>query len=122
MNTLKPLMEWAIALRRRLTHDIFFSTRIKIAVCLVLFVAVIIVGFVVLVEYVKLILMTGIVEALTLAISEGINDPSIIITMNGETATAVSRVRPRPVQSPRSRWPPPRRTSHDRARPRQHRA
>lgn len=87
MNILKQLVGWVTALKYRFTHDIYFSTRLKIAVWLVFFVGVILVGFVLLVEYTKKVLMFGFAESLTLALQNGINDPAIIIESTIQTDT-----------------------------------
>lgn len=78
MTILKRSAGWVTALRHKFAHDIFFSTRIKIIVCLTMFVAVTAAGFIFLLWHIKRVFMTGVIESLLLAVSTGVNDPSII--------------------------------------------
>jgi signal transduction histidine kinase len=57
--------------------------------CLIVFVAIIAAGFILLLWHIKRVLMTGVIESLLLAVSTGVNDPSIIeeSSRGAETAT-----------------------------------
>ena len=73
-------MAWDIAFRHKYRHDIFFSTRVKIILCLTFFVLLILISIVVLLEQVKKTLIGGMVESLTMAVTTGVSDPGIIQT------------------------------------------
>lgn len=88
MNISKQLAAWGTGLRHKFRHDIFFSTRVKIIACLSLFVASIAASFIILIEYVKNIMMIGIVESLILAVSNKAADPAILAASSRATENA----------------------------------
>lgn len=88
MNILKQLTEWDTALRRKFDSDIFFSTRVKIALSLVAFLIAIVTAFIVVLTQVKKIVMSGMLESLTTALTTGVSDISIIEKANSDVQFA----------------------------------
>lgn len=78
MTILKQLAGWGTGLKRRLSHDLFLATRVKIALCLSAFVILIVASFILLIEHVKQILMIGVVESLLVSVSTGTPNPLLL--------------------------------------------
>ncbi len=89
MNILKQLVAWAIALRDRFFNDIYFSTRVKIGICLGVFTMIIIGAFLMIVSYLKDVLMTNIIEALLAALSAGKVNPNLFVDSSSQTDAAL---------------------------------
>lgn len=68
-------MEWATSLKHKIRQDIYLSTRIKIALCLIFFVGLIIVSYWILIGYLEEVTTTSILEYLVQVVSTGENDP-----------------------------------------------
>jgi len=75
-------MEWVTSLKHKIRHDIYFATRVKIALCLIFFIGLIILSYWILIGYLEEVTTASILEYLVHVVTTGENAPTFFERTN----------------------------------------